>query len=250
MAFGFLCYVTGRDGLGGISQPKQVMLATCSRSRGTLPRNLALFRAVSIAQTDPLGRKVGAQLDAELQRSSFYRRVLPHELVSFSSREGKSRLIEAAAEGAAEAYFPLAEQFITQLEPAFCGPSCLAMVLNTLQIDPNTTWKGGWRWFDEHTLARGCCKPLADIETDGITLDEFAALGRCNGALVDVFRPAQSAAGSSNASGHTAETNFRRDIISTCSMQGSPYLVVSFLRTALGQTGTGHFSPIAAYHVR
>ena len=44
--------------------------------------------------------------------------------------------------GAAEAYFPLSEQFITQIEPAFCGPSCLAMVLNTLRIDPNTTWKG------------------------------------------------------------------------------------------------------------
>mmetsp|Transcript_14001 Transcript_14001/g.23192 ORF Transcript_14001/g.23192 Transcript_14001/m.23192 type:complete len:381 (-) Transcript_14001:177-1319(-) len=244
-----------------------------------------------------------------MSRRSFYQRALPAELVGFSTTEGKTRLIHAAADGLAESYFPLAEQFITQSEPAFCGPSCLAMVLNTLRIDPNTTWKGGWRWFDERTLALGCCKPLAEIEVEGITLDEFAALGRCHGATVDVFRPGEplasatvtrehrrglgfrtvsegiggnvliGARGNSSSTTHTAgsanvgsgesdvvsvgmwasasrgagrpdlgEDMFRQAIISACTSSASPYLVVSFLRTTLGQTGTGHFSPVAAYH--
>jgi len=35
-----------------------------------------------------------------------------------------------------EGFFPLIEQFSTQDEPAFCGLASLAMVMNTLQIDP------------------------------------------------------------------------------------------------------------------
>ena len=188
--------------------------------------------------------------DLLLERRSFYQRVLPDDLVGFSSAAGKGRLLEAAKAGAAEAYFPLSEQFITQVEPAFCGPSCLAMVLNTLRIDPNTTWKGGWRWFDERTLAAGCCKPLEIIETEGVTLDEFAALGRCHGASVDVRRPRAGGADGEGAADAASEADFRAAVVGACSSAGSPYVVVSFLRTALGQTGTGHFSPIGAYHAQ
>lgn len=154
-------------------------------------------------------------------------------------------------------YFPLAEQFITQGEPAFCGPSCLAMVLNTLKIDPNTTWKGGWRWFDEHTLAASCCKPLEAIHQEGITLDEFAALGRCQGAAVDVFRPREEALTNGGSisvrtarrgDGSCTAESFRAAVRAACSSSKPPHMIVSFLRTSLGQTGTGHFSPIAAFH--
>lgn len=48
-----------------------------------------------------------------------------------------------------ESYFPLAEQFITQLEPSTCGPTSLVMVLNSLGVDPMKRWKGGWRWYTE-----------------------------------------------------------------------------------------------------
>ena len=41
-----------------------------------------------------------------------------------------------------ECYFPLAEQFRTQDEPAFCGLSTLTMVLNALAVDPGRVWKG------------------------------------------------------------------------------------------------------------
>lgn len=77
---------------------------------------------------------------------TFHKRVLPAPAVPFSSADGKRLFMEAMAAGRAECYFPLSEQFITQAEPAYCGITSLAMVLNTLGIDPRRTWKGRWRW--------------------------------------------------------------------------------------------------------
>jgi len=77
---------------------------------------------------------------------TFHKRVLAAPAVPFSSPEGKKLFMGAMAAGLAESYFPLSEQFITQAEPAYCGITTLAMVLNTLGIDPRRTWKGRWRW--------------------------------------------------------------------------------------------------------
>ena len=59
------------------------------------------------------------------------------------------------------------------------------MVLNALRVDPGPvrrTWQNSsWRWFDEKVLDLGCSskgqacclgKTLAQIATDGVTLDE------------------------------------------------------------------------------
>jgi glutathione gamma-glutamylcysteinyltransferase len=45
-------------------------------------------------------------------------------------------------DGSMESYFHLADQYVTQVDPATCGPSSLAMTLNALEIDPRTPWKG------------------------------------------------------------------------------------------------------------
>lgn len=45
-------------------------------------------------------------------------------------------------DGYMEAYLHLSDQFVTQIEPFSCGPSSLVMVLNALEIDPRTKWKG------------------------------------------------------------------------------------------------------------
>ncbi len=49
---------------------------------------------------------------------------------------------QAQAAGNMDAYFALAEQFATQSEPEYCGPGTLVVILNTLQVDPQRTWKG------------------------------------------------------------------------------------------------------------
>jgi glutathione gamma-glutamylcysteinyltransferase len=85
----------------------------------------------------------------------FYQRPLPSSLLPFASNEGRKVFREALNEGGMEGYFSLAAQFQTQSEPAYCGPTTLAMILNSLALDPRKIWKGGWRY--EPLLSYCCC---------------------------------------------------------------------------------------------
>jgi glutathione gamma-glutamylcysteinyltransferase len=166
--------------------------------------------------------------------NSFYRRPLPETLVPFSSTEGKKLFREALHLGYLEGYFALAEQFVSQSDPAYCGLATLSMCLNALNIDPNRLWKGPWRWFAEDML--DCCTPLEVVKKRGITFTEFACLARCNGATVLSFRGDESSL-----------EHFRNSIKEATSQHGL-ILASSYSRQALGQTGQGHYSPIGGYH--
>src|SRR5687768_4068154 len=113
---------------------------------------------------------------------TLYRRPLPAETVAFASPEGRRLFREALADDGLDGYFPLAEQFHTQADPAFCGLGSLVVALNALGVDPGRLWKGPWRWFAEDLL--DCCVPLDEIRRRGLDLDELACLARCNGAAV------------------------------------------------------------------
>ena len=67
-------------------------------------------------------------------KREFYRRILPDTCTAFSSEDGKRLFKESLLSGYANIYFPLAEQFCTQSEPAYCGLSTLVMVLNALSV--------------------------------------------------------------------------------------------------------------------
>merc|ERR1719502_2167093 len=87
-------------------------------------------------------------------------------------------------------YWDLSENFVTQHEPASCGTGTLAMVLNSLNVDPQQQWKGVWRWyFDEGQL--NCCRPDDDdFLTKGMTFMEMCCCARCNGVAVVLRRGA------------------------------------------------------------
>jgi glutathione gamma-glutamylcysteinyltransferase len=161
--------------------------------------------------------------------ASFYRRPLPAEHIPFASPEGRVVFREALAEGNMEGYFALAEQFHTQSDPAFCGLGTLVVALNALGIDPGRLWKGPWRWYGEELL--DCCAPLDVVRERGLTLDQLACLARCNGARATVVRATD------------ASVRDLRDAI-----RGPGVIAAAYSRAALGQTGEGHFSPIAGYH--
>jgi len=162
---------------------------------------------------------------------SFYKRPLPDGCVAFSSTEGRTLFREALAQGTMEGFFPLIEQFHTQAEPAFCGLGTLVMVLNALAIDPGRAWKGPWRWYSEEQL--DCCRPLDVIAREGITVNQLVCLARCNGAKADA-----------RFADDCSLDAFRAAIQEATSSVGNMHLVVAYDRTTLGQTGTGHFSPI------
>lgn len=165
----------------------------------------------------------------------FYRRPLPEALIPFASDVGRRIFREALDEGGLEGWFALAEQFHTQSDPAYCGLGTLVMVLNALAIDPGRAWKGPWRWFSEELL--DCCRPLSVVQAQGITLDEFACLARCNGATARRIRATD-----------TSEEAFRACVREAATTPGEPFLAVAYARPVLGQTGGGHFSPVAGYH--
>ena len=140
---------------------------------------------------------------------------------------------EALAAGGLDGYFPLAEQFHTQADPAFCGLGSLVVALNALSIDPGRLWKGPWRWFAEELL--DCCVPLAQVRERGVNLDELTCLARCNGAEVDLQRA------------DTASLEAFRSALAGA-LSGDGVMVASYDRASLGQTGSGHFSPLAGFH--
>jgi len=142
------------------------------------------------------------------------------------------------------------------------------MCLNAMCIDPNIRWRGGWRFYgNEDVLLNRCCFSAERIRRQGIVMEDFARLGRCQGLTVELKRPI-SGDDTNNChetkNGHDHDHNsdsaarssfsledFRSDIrsiLSDARANQQPILVVSFSRAALGQTGDGHFSPIAAYH--
>lgn len=165
---------------------------------------------------------------------TLYRRPLPEHNIAFSSVEGRALFQQALVDGTAQSFFALSEQFHTQAEPAFCGLASLVVVLNALGIDPQRTWRGPWRWFSEELL--DCCVPLARVRETGISIGQLACLARCNGAEAVVHRPTTDSLES-----------FREAVLLSCRSTDGPFVIVSYARDALGQTGDGHFSPLAAY---
>ncbi|QDZ22485.1 peptidase C83 domain-containing protein [Chloropicon primus] len=176
---------------------------------------------------------------------SFHRRELPRDTcVSFASPRGKKIFTRALLKGTMRNYFALAEQFHTQQEPAYCGLATLVMVLNAMAIDPGRVWKGVWRWFSEELL--DCCKDIELVKREGIDLDEFARLARCNGAMCTITTGAE-----------VSLDEFREVVLGNMREKGAEpcdsepccsFLCVNYDRGVLGQTGTGHFSPVAGYN--
>ncbi|UJR31717.1 hypothetical protein I4U23_019197 [Adineta vaga] len=175
----------------------------------------------------------------------WHRRPLPKIAIPFNSDHGKRLFREALLSDGLHGYFSLAETFHTQAEPSYCGPGTLSMVLNSLNIDPGIIWKGNWRYFDEHTL-RTCDKrkskdnPLENVLEQGLTFEEFLYLAECNGASIIPY-----------LASNTTLAHFRSAILSACTRRLDDIrLVCSYNRSTLEQTGSGHFSPIAGYHVQ
>lgn len=204
------------------------------------------------------------------------RRILPPSLTALNTPKGRNYLMQALQQQTAAAYIPLTEHFHNQSDPAFCGVTSLQMVLNAFCVDPNIRWRGGWRYYgDDETVLQHCCLTMERVRRVGITLDEFARLGKCKGLTVVMHRPV--AREPTTVSSHDDDDNVKKDANATTKSSSSTLedfrqdvqrmlcqhhrncghalehsmtgaIVCSFGRAALGQTGEGHFSPLAAYH--
>jgi glutathione gamma-glutamylcysteinyltransferase len=75
------------------------------------------------------------------------------------------------------------------------------------------------------------------VKGQGITLDQFVCLARYNGAIAHAHR-----------AGPGGLQAFRAALRAAAVAPGRPVMAIAYSRRVLGQTGDGHFSPVAGYH--
>ena len=181
---------------------------------------------------------IDTKIDAVItEKQSFHRRELKPPGIAFSSDEGKALFRASLADGNAEIFFPLFESYNTQSAPAYCGLTSLSVAMNALLIDPQRIWQGNWRWFSEELL--DCCDPLEVIKLKGITLKKLYCLSRCQGARSTMtYGP------------EITLDSFRELVRKSCSIENGEksIIIAHYSRKSLNQTGSGHFSPLGAYH--
>lgn len=161
---------------------------------------------------------------------------LPPNVIDSRSVEGGRLLLESEAN---RAYFPLAANFVTQKNQAYCGVASITMVLNSMpgnkpsvpEFDPYHTFTQD-NVLDEATDA---VIPRDTIKKMGMTLDQVGAVLSLRSVNAQVR--------------HASDTSldaFRAEV-RTALATPDQYVVVNYLRKALGQEKGGHISPIAAY---
>lgn len=201
-------------------------------------------RAVSLApgqglKVEPAVAEVNPYKSVTEHRVSIsktlYRRPLPEACIAFASEEGKNIFMEALMSGHMNCYFRLASQFRTQDDPAYCGLATLIMVLNALEIDPGRVWKGPWKWYHEDML--DCCVPVELVKKQGITFDEFICIADCNSIDTRAVRVDKN-----------ASLEDFRNLVMRMTKKEDRFLIVSYSRGMMNQTGDGHFAPISGYH--
>lgn len=161
---------------------------------------------------------------------------LSQELIRLDSIEGEELLIGAEARAD---YLPLSLHFTTQVNPAFCGPATIAMVLNALGVPrPASAMTLGLGLFDQKNLFNArteTVKPRAEILRGGMTLDELGALMAVYGLDVGVVHASDSSL-----------DEFRRAAAEDLADR-KRFVLVNYLRKGIGQEAGGHISPLAAY---
>ncbi len=161
---------------------------------------------------------------------------LPPGLIGAASDAGEALLVGAEAR---TAYFPLADNFVTQKTQSFCGVASMTMVFNAMAIPapavpeyaPYTTFTQD-NVLDEKTET---VIPRATIEKMGMTLDQL-------GAAI-ATKPVDAAVRHAGDTGLDAFRNEARDYLA----KKDQFVIVNYLRKAMGQETGGHISPLAAY---
>jgi hypothetical protein len=141
--------------------------------------------------------------------------------------EPGARLLEEAV---AADYGPLAQHYESQELVTFCGVASGVVTLNALRAAPAQAYA------QSTFLARAAASLSAHVRERGMTLEELGGLLGAHGARVSV-----------HYAGDETVDGFRAIASRNVSRDGD-FLIVNYLREAIGQSSGGHFSPLAAYH--
>jgi hypothetical protein len=184
-------------------------------------------------------------------------------LVTFSSDEGLARL----ARSTAKVDFPaIANQFEAQSNAAFCGPTSAAIILNTvrgrsddlphdrsrlrpedLRYVPSAFDPSLPRFTQDNVITKGK-KTRAQVLGEPVTINgkqvqdfgyqvrQLDEMLRANGLVTKLVIVDES----------KTVADIRAELVENLGRRGD-YVIVAYLREAVGQHGRGHISPLGAY---
>lgn len=184
-------------------------------------------------------------------------------LVAFSSEEGLARLSRSSA----KSDFPdLANQFEAQSNGAFCGPTSAAIVLNAslsrkavlprdssrLRAEDQRFLPAGFdlslpRFTQDNVIEKGrktraqiLGEPMSingrQITDFGYQIRQLDEMLRANGLVTKLVI----------VDDDKALEDIRSDLVGNL-RRSNDYVIVGYKRSAAGQQGGGHISPVAAY---
>lgn len=159
-------------------------------------------------------------------------------LVPLPLETGQTLLIESRQRAD---YGPLAEQFLTQANLAYCGVASIVMVLNSLAVPaPAAEGYGSHRfWTQQNVFEAAASRTVVApdvVAREGMTLQQLAGLLTSHGLTATPIH------------GDTIELDAFRTLLRANLRSPADRLLVNYHRQTLGQTGGGHISPLAAYH--
>ncbi|MFN9624214.1 MAG: phytochelatin synthase family protein [Cyanobacteriota bacterium] len=159
-------------------------------------------------------------------------------LIPLADPMGQERLWHANAR---TDHGPLAQWFETQANLAYCGVASAVMALNSLAVPaPPVSGYGTYRFWTQTNVfsipgSRGFVRPEV-VARQGMTLAELHGwLASQPDLVVERFQ------------GDQLSLAQWRSLLRRSLQDPRDRLLVNYLRSALGQEGGGHISPLAAY---
>jgi Phytochelatin synthase len=160
---------------------------------------------------------------------------LPDHLVPLTSAEGQRLLRDSEA---LADYVPLTSQFVTQVNQAFCGVASTVMVLNALGVAAPLAPEWERNYFTQENLFNEQTEAIIArdaIARQGLTLAELAGILETYPVTAEIHH------------GSDVSLDEFRQLIRANLETPDSYVLINYLRRAIGQESGGHISPIAAY---
>lgn len=160
-------------------------------------------------------------------------------LISLASKTG-SKLFNRSYYS--KTFWPLDNQFVTQLNPRYCSIASSIMVLNALQVSPppDPSYKPYHLFTQKNFFNPSVTKilPIDRVNKVGATLDEIESALKTYDVATRTIHADMITVSQFRA--------VAKDIL----QMPNTYMIINYSRKALGQKGGGHMSPIAAYDKR
>ncbi|MFB9127265.1 phytochelatin synthase [Paraburkholderia dipogonis] len=161
---------------------------------------------------------------------------VPPNLVALTQPAGQKRLTSATSN---QSYWPLSQYFETQRNQAYCSVATSVMALNALGIRrPQSTLYPDFPFFSQEDFFRGIDPQVANaakVSQEGMTLDQLSTALKAFPVDVRKYHAADLSLGQF------------RDLVRATASHSDRFVLLNFRRVEIGETGGGHWSPLAAY---